>query len=130
LKTKQNQPVNDIGVESDPSEHGIDTVQDPTNPSENEHATLKINNMSIRLKLDSGAETNILTRHDFQKVVPKRQRNNKLKRSTAKLTAFCGHNIPVLGKCYLRCQYKNVTQILEFHVVETGTSLLGCTSCN
>ena len=83
----------------------------------------------MRLKLDSGAETNILTHHDFLKVIPKRQRNNKLKRSTAKLTAFGGHNIPVLGKCYLRCQYKNVTQIVEFHVVESGTSLLSCTNC-
>lgn len=127
-KTKQNKPVNDIEVDSDVSEHGIDTVQSPT-MQENEHATLKINNTSVRLKLDSSAETNILTHHDFLKVIPKRQRNNKLKRSTAKLTAFGGHNIPVLGKCYLRCQYKNVTQILEFHVVESGTSLLGCTNC-
>ncbi len=121
--------MNDIKVESDASEYGIDMVQDPTNASENEHATLKINNMSIRLKLDSGTETNILTHHDFQKVVPKHQRNNKLKRSTAKLTAFGGHNIPVLGKCYLCCQYKNITQILKFHVVKTSTSLLGCTNC-
>ena len=127
-KTKQNKPVNDIEVDSDVSEHGIDTVQSPT-MQENEHATLKITNTSVRLKLDSGAETNILTHHDFLKVIPKRQRNNKLKRSTAKLTAFGGHNIPVLGKCYLRCQYKKVTQILEFHVVESGTSLLGCTNC-
>ena len=74
-KTKQNKPVNDIEVDSDVSEHGIDTVQSPT-MQENEHATLKINNTSVRLKLDSGAETNILTHHDFLKVIPKRQRNN------------------------------------------------------
>ena len=120
--------MNDIEVDSDVSEHGIDTVQKHT-MQENEHATLKSNNTSVQLKLYSGTETNILTHHDFLKVIPERQLNTKLERTTAKLTAFGGDNIPVLGKCYLCCQYNNVTQIFEFHVVESGTSLLGCTNC-
>lgn len=62
-------------------------------------------------------------KHDFEKVVPKRQRRHELKPSSAKLTAFGGHNIPVIAKCHLSCQHKNATQILEFHVVASGTSL-------
>ncbi|CAB4024840.1 Hypothetical predicted protein [Paramuricea clavata] len=87
------------------------------------------NNTTIRIKLDSGAETNVLTKKDFEAAVPKRQRRSKLKTSAAKLTAFGGHNIPVIGKCYLKCQYKGATEVLEFQVVETGKSLLGCRNC-
>jgi hypothetical protein len=46
-----------------------------------------------------------------------------------KLTDFGGHPIPVIGKCYLRCTHKDSTRVVEFHVVETGTSLLGCADC-
>jgi hypothetical protein len=46
-----------------------------------------------------------------------------------KLTAFGVHPIPVIGKCYLRCTHKDSTRIVEFHVVDTGTSLLGCADC-
>jgi hypothetical protein len=46
-----------------------------------------------------------------------------------KLTAFGGHPIPVIGKCYLRCTHKVSTRVVEFHAVETGTSLLGCADC-
>ena len=100
-----------------------------TGEKDEEHASLKINHTTLRMKLDSGAETNILNKKDYEAAVPKRQRQSKLKPSAAKLTAFRGHNIPVIGKCYLKCQYKGATQVLEFQVVETGKSLLGCTNC-
>jgi hypothetical protein len=29
----------------------------------------------------------------------------------------------------LQCEHKSTKQVLEFHVVEQGKSLLGCTSC-
>ena len=122
--------VHDVDYESDSSTHGIDMVKTAvTSDNEEEHASLKINNTTICIKLDSGAETNVLTKKDFETAVPKRQRRSKLKTSAAKLTAFGGHNIPVIGKCYLRCQYKGASEVLEFQVVETGKSLLGCTNC-
>lgn len=98
--------------------------------TKNEHASLTFNNnKTLSFKLDTGAETNILTKADFDKIVPKRQRTSKLRPSTAKLTAYGGHAIPILGKCYLQCQYQSSKQVIEFHVVEKGKSLLGCTSC-
>ena len=57
------------------------------------------------------------------------QRKQKFKESTAKLTAFGGHDIPVIGKCHLQCRHKGTTHVLEFQVVELGKSLLGCASC-
>ena len=100
-----------------------------TSDNDEEHPSLKINNTKICIKLDSGAETNVLTKKYFETAVPKRQRRSKLKTSAAKLTGFGSHNIPVIGKCYLRCQYKGESEVLEFQVVETGKSLLGCTNC-
>ena len=56
-------------------------------------------------------------------------RTSKLRPSTAKQTAYGGHTIPILGKSYLQCQYKSSKQVIEFHIVKNGKSLLGCTSC-
>ena len=104
----------------------VETIQEQT---PNQHASLTINHKTLRLKLDSGAETNILTKADFDKVVPKRQRISKMRQSNAKLTAYGGHSIPVIGKCYLRSQYKTVSKVIEFQIVENGKSLLGCNDC-
>ena len=104
----------------------METIQEQT---PNKHACLPINHKTLQLKLDSGAETNILTKADFDKVVPKRQRISKIRQSNAKLTAYGGHSIPVIGKCYLRSQYKTVSKVIEFHIVENGKSLLGCNDC-
>ena len=81
------------------------------------------------MKLDTGAEVNILTEQDFNRAVPKRQRRHKLKESKAKLTAFGGHDIPTMGKCFLQCQNKGATEVIEFHVVRNGKTLLGCKNC-
>ncbi|CAB4024811.1 retrotransposon-like family member retr-1, partial [Paramuricea clavata] len=103
--------VHDVDYESDSSTHGIDMAKTAvTSDNDEEHASLKINNTTIRIKLDSGAETNVLTKKDFEAAVPKRQRRSKLKTGAAKLTAFGGHNIPIIGKCYLKCQYKGATE--------------------
>ena len=62
------------------SDYGIEVISCDSVESANEQfATLLINHRSVSLKLDSGAETNILTLVDFNKVVPKRQRAIKLK---------------------------------------------------
>ena len=116
--------------ESHYSDHGINQITVDTVKTQNEeHATSKLNGKSLQFELDSGAETNVLKKQDFQKIVPKKQRNSKLKPSTAKLTAFGGHDIPVIGKCSLKCERNNNTHVLTFEVVESGKSLLGCEDC-
>ena len=77
--------------------------------------------------MDSG--TNVITKEDFNNVVPKRQRQTKLKSSSLKLTAFGGHDIPVIGKCTHKSLVNGTSQILKFQVVEMGNSLLGCEDC-
>ena len=131
----RSKPVEELYYENydseNSSEHGIDMVgsREPQTDTHEEHATITINNKPLTVELDSGAETNIIPKKEFHRLVPKRQRKQKLKESTAKLTAFGGHDIPVIRKCHLQCSYRGTTHVLEFQVVEQGKSLLGCASC-
>ena len=131
----RSKPVEELYYENsdseNSSEHGIDMVgsREPQTNTHEEHATIRINNKPLTVKLDSGAETNIIRKEEFHRLVPKRRRKQKLKESTAKLTAFGGHDIPVIGKCHLQCRHRGTTHVLEFQVVEQGKSLLGCASC-
>ena len=130
----RSKPVEELYYENsdsdNSSEHGIDMVgsREPQTNIHEEHATIRINNKPLTVKLDSGAATNIIPKEEFHRLVPKRQRKQKLKESTAKLTAFGGHDIPVIGKCHLQCRHRGTTHVLEFQVVEQGKSLLGCAS--
>ena len=79
------------------------------------------------IKIDSGAEADLLSEKDFKKVMPKFQLQAKLRLPKERLTAYGGHTIPVLGKCFLRCRnMKGQEEILEYHVVKEHKSLLGC----
>ena len=112
----------------DYSDHRIDHLTvDTVSTSSEEYATFTIYSKALRLKLDLGAGANVIGRKDFYSVVPKRQRQSKLRLSTTKLTAHGGHDIPVIGKCTLKCQVDKKAEILEFQVVENGKSVLGCT---
>ena len=81
------------------SDYGIGVTNCDSMESANEEfVTLLIK--SVSLKLDSGAETNILTLADFNKVVPKRQRASKLKNATEKLTTFGGNEYQLLVSAF------------------------------
>jgi len=119
-----------LEYESDQSEHGLDELTINTvRANSEEHALIKLSNVSIKLKLDSGAEANVLIKQDFDRIVPKHQRQCELKPTSAKLTAFGGHSIPILGVCFFKSEYKGITHVLRFHVVTEGKSLLGCEDC-
>ena len=52
--------VHEVNYESESSTHGIDMVKTAvTSDNDEEHASLKINNTTVCIKLDSGAETNV-----------------------------------------------------------------------
>ena len=101
---KPSKHVHEVKYESYYSDHGIDQITiDTVNSNSEEHVTIGINNKQLKFKLDSRAGTNVITKEDFNYVVPKRQRQTKLRSSSLKLTAFGGHGIPVIGKCTLKC---------------------------
>jgi len=113
------------------SDQGIDhitihSVDGQDNKNSEQYATINVRNKKLRIKLDTGAETSVLTQEDYNKLVPRKQRNSKLHPSRARLTAYGGHAIPVIGQCNLMVQTKNTKKIVKFQVVEKGKSLLGC----
>ena len=73
----------------------IDGVEKST-----ETTKIQINGQIMDIKIDSGAEANLLSEQDFKKVVPKFQQQAKLRPSKERLTAYGGHTILVLGKCF------------------------------
>ena len=70
---------------------------------------------NLQVKLDPGAQANVLPKKIFDKF------NFYLERSNATLTGYGGADIPVLGKTVFKCQLKNGTYFdVTFHVVETN----------
>ena len=92
--------------ETDESERGIDyitihSVGSKENKKSEHYSTINVGNKNLRIKVDTVAETSVLTNKDFNKVVPHARRETKLHPSNAWLTAFGGHAIPVIGQCHL-----------------------------
>lgn len=121
--------------ETDESERGIDYITihslgSKENKKSEHYSTINVGNKNLRIKVDTGAETSVLTNNDFNKVVPCSRRQSKLHPSNARLTAFGGHTIPVIGQCHLMVQTNSTNKIVRFQVVKEGKSLLGCEDSN
>lgn len=79
-----------------------------------------VENTIINFKVDSGAQVNVLP-HSF---LPKLHiSKNHLYQTNAKLITYTHDEIPVLGKCYLNCRYKNRTAKVTFFIVGISNSL-------
>ena len=61
--------MRELEQDGDYLEHGLDELTiDTVGTSNEEHAMIKLNNVNDKLKLDSGAEANVLTKWDFNSV--------------------------------------------------------------
>lgn len=82
-------------------------------------------------KIDTGAELNVLSNHDYEKVVPNPKRR-KLESPNIKITAYGGHEIRNIGTCQLHIHHKVEAQPIVFNVTDVeGPAILGCkTSCD
>ena len=81
--------------------------------SENEcFLNLEIHGLSIRLKIDTGSQANILPRRIFIKL----RNKPELQQSSTKQTTYSGDTLSIVGRCNLSCQDNN----LEFFKVKTN----------
>jgi hypothetical protein len=93
---------------------------------------------TLKLKLDTGAEGNILPLRIFRKMFPEKMDANGYPRKDAvrvdtgvRLTAYNGGNIPQYGVTSLACQYRqSAWHNVSFYIADTdGPAILGLSSC-
>lgn len=88
---------------------------------------LQINNSSIRFKLDTGADVNVLPYRFLSQTGLK---ENDLSPTDTSLISYSGENLKVLGKCHMKVHCKNKPYIAKFIVVDVDSPpVLGKTSC-
>lgn len=60
----------------------------------------------------------ILSLMNFHTVKTLGENTKKRKQTSTPLTACWGYKINILGRCELKCRYKNRVRVLEFYVVD------------
>ena len=87
---------------------------------------INLNGTTIAMKLDTGAQANILSHWDYQKL----QHKPPLEHTVVKLKGVGGHNVTVNGKCCIEAQFCRVSLTDTFYVVPgVKCSLLGKLLC-
>jgi hypothetical protein len=87
-----------------------------------EYATLSVNNTEVKLKLDTGAEVNVIPIKTY-KVLASTTRI-QLRKPTVNLVAYNGKSVPVKAACNLQCKYRGEEYYLEFYISESPCELV------
>ena len=91
------------------------------------YSLLKIEDKTVKFKLDTGAEANVIPQNLFYKLP-----HNQLKDTKTKLSTYGNNVVTPLGKTKLTCETKstNIKQDLDFYVVNfQATPILGLEAC-
>jgi len=108
--------VNQSSDESD-EEYYVD-IHELTKKKKDEWVVkLPVNNTDVSLKLDTGAEVNILPYSVYKKLKTK----PKLQKSSVRLRGYSGKIIPVIGKCKAMMKHKSKKQEMSFIIVPNQT---------
>ena len=90
------------------------------------YADMRINNQEVQLKLDTGAQCNVLPYTLFKAVGGKQIVNSNVK----KLVTFTGEKIKTVGRALLECEFKDKFYVLEFQIVDHNViPVLGLQTC-
>ena len=105
------------------------TVTDPVNAQTRSNdpacVDLTFNDKTITVKIDTGAQVNILPKAEFDKLYTRQSP----KRSKVTLHGYGGRKLSNLGVCELECSHKRAIHNLLFHVDVRAPPLLGFKSC-
>ena len=107
-----------------------------------------INNKPIEVKLDTGAQCNVMSHNVYNTIVQNniaqndiaqnniaqnnitQDNNSPIVASNATLVFYSGHKIIPIGKARFQCQHKNVIHQITFQTInEEAPSLLGRKTC-
>ena len=101
----------------------VDSIQQ----SEDWKESVTINPKSVMFKLDTGAQTNIISEKLFRSVTLP---NSTLERIGDKLVTYDGHIINPVGTTVLKCTFKKRNYVLKFFVVPNDTQpILSADAC-
>ena len=125
IKSEVNDSLPDLVDESEEEEYFINAVDNDQIHDWN--MVLQTNDSQIEYKLDTDSQVNIITKRTFQNL----DKKGKIHSTNAKLTAYDGGNIEVIGKCILRVGKLNrKTYPVEFFIVDTHSpSIIGLKTC-
>ena len=79
---------------------------------------LGTNESDIQYKIDTGAQCNVLPKVVYNQLLDRAQ----LKKTSVKLSAYNGTEIPVSGKCLAKIKHKNTVTHVLFIVADTKSS--------
>ena len=93
----------------------IEAVETDDKASKTEaFVVIEINKKKVRVKLDTGAEVNVMPIRVFQQI----QNNIKLEKTPTRLCAYDGASIPLEGKIKALCEFNVIKEICYFYVVK------------
>lgn len=88
--------------------------------------TIKVENITVNFKIDTGAEANILPLN----IIKELSKNINIQKTKVVLEAFGGSKILPIGICSFNCEYGGNNYKQEFFVVNNNTNpILGLRSC-
>ena len=87
---------------------------------------MKMNDKNVRIKLDTGAEVNVMPSRVFSQIADRED----IEQNNVKLKGYGGSAIPVIGGSFIRCAYNNIYEDVTFYIVESlRKTALGLESC-
>ena len=85
-----------------------------------------INKLQVNMKLDTGAQCNVLPYALYCKLT-----REKMRKSKTRLVSFTGHKIPVMGKATLQVKLRGKSHPVEFQIIEhPATPVIGLQTCH
>ena len=88
---------------------------------------LKINNKKVKVKLDTGAEVNVMPLRVYEQI---KSKDVKMKTTATKLCVYGGANLPIVGKIDVKYEFRDPEEQAEFFIVKTDSkTLLSLRTC-
>ena len=88
---------------------------------------LKINNKKVKVKLDTGAEVNVMPLCVYEQL---QTEEVQMMKTATKLCGYGGTNIPVVGKISVNCEFRDIEEQSEFYIVKTDSkTVLSLQTC-
>ncbi len=113
-------------IQAEKQDHSVQQINTVDTKTEKWHEDLIVNKKVLKVRLDTGADCNIVFMKDLRKL----RLDKNVSESHSKLVAYTGHHIPAKGKIMLTCQYKDKKFGLEFEVIKNNApAILGGESC-